>query len=378
MPFFGMMFLAAGLALLVYTVSHSPNNPWPGVAWVYKPEFYYLFLLAAAGFSLYGIYEIIVEIRSKMRNNRPSAENVDHQTQACPSCQEQNDPEAALCRACGATLSAAGPGPAAASPQGLTELSPRAGFCPYCGRAAPRPEQDTCPHCGSGVPPEAQFCEICGQGLVSPKPAAPSRAVKPRLAGRGANLGRSLSSKAMVGAGLMGALVFGVGIYVGQTLRPPALPMAGAGPQTEAALPEVGRRSSEAPEQGPGGPKPLAPPSREALEVFQVGTAWTINWHSKYRYRGLLQIQEEVGPNQYLVRITISYRTKRHLRRTVSMDGLLTVHGDAVVINCRNPSVSWWDTDDFYLKRHHHTMSGYNVDTKGRRGRAVFTRLAGV
>ena len=55
------------------------------------------------------------------------------------------------------------------------------------------------------------------------------------------------------------------------------------------------------------------------------------------------------------------------------MDGLVTVNGREVVINCRNPNVSWWDTDDFYLKWENGTMTGYNVDKKGRRGKAVFT-----
>jgi hypothetical protein len=55
------------------------------------------------------------------------------------------------------------------------------------------------------------------------------------------------------------------------------------------------------------------------------------------------------------------------------MAGLVTIHGKEVVINCRNPSVSWWDTDDFYLELDHNTMTGYNADIKGRRGEAVFT-----
>ena len=59
------------------------------------------------------------------------------------------------------------------------------------------------------------------------------------------------------------------------------------------------------------------------------------------------------------------------------MDGLVTIRGREVIINCRNPSVSWWDTDDFYLKWDHNTMTGYNVDKKDRRGRAVFTLVEG-
>lgn len=54
------------------------------------------------------------------------------------------------------------------------------------------------------------------------------------------------------------------------------------------------------------------------------------------------------------------------------MDGLLTIQGKQVIIRCNNPSVSWWDTDDFYMEWNGDTMSGYNIDKKGRRGTAVF------
>ena len=57
---------------------------------------------------------------------------------------------------------------------------------------------------------------------------------------------------------------------------------------------------------------------------------------------------------------------------TVSMDGRLTINGKDVVINCSNASKSWWDTDDFYLNWSNDTMTGYNIDKKGRRGNAVF------
>jgi hypothetical protein len=39
--------------------------------------------------------------------------------------------------------------------------------------------------------------------------------------------------------------------------------------------------------------------------------------------------------------------------------------------------VSWWDTDDFYLELDRNTMTGYNVDIKGRRGQAVFILVEG-
>ena len=54
------------------------------------------------------------------------------------------------------------------------------------------------------------------------------------------------------------------------------------------------------------------------------------------------------------------------------MDGVITIRGKDVLINCSNPSESWWDTDDFYLERNSGTMTGYNLDKRGRRGKAVF------
>ena len=68
----------------------------------------------------------------------------------------------------------------------------------------------------------------------------------------------------------------------------------------------------------------------------------------------------------------MSFFNNKNKQITVSMDGLLTIQGKDVVINCSNASESWWDTDDFYLEWHNDTMTGYNIDKKGRRGNAVF------
>jgi hypothetical protein len=124
-------------------------------------------------------------------------------------------------------------------------------------------------------------------------------------------------------------------------------------------------------------PKPEAPLSQAPLEPFQVGSKWAIDWQSKYRYRGILVIKGQLAPDQYLSRITVKFRNSKNVRKTVSMEGLVTIRGKEVIINCRNPSVPWWDTDDFYLKWDQNTMTGYNVDIKGRRGQAVFTLVEG-
>jgi len=63
---------------------------------------------------------------------------------------------------------------------------------------------------------------------------------------------------------------------------------------------------------------------------------------------------------------------EKNVQRTVSFDGLLTIKGDNVVIHCSNPTVSWWVTDDFYLKLRNDVMEGYSVDKAGRRGYARF------
>lgn len=113
-------------------------------------------------------------------------------------------------------------------------------------------------------------------------------------------------------------------------------------------------------------------PAPDPLSRFQVGRQWTIDWQSVAKYWGVMQIQQQLRANRYLTRITVSFLSNKNKEITVSMDGLLTIRGKDVVINCSNASESWWNTDDFYLEWQNDTMTGYNIDKKGRRGKAVF------
>jgi hypothetical protein len=123
-------------------------------------------------------------------------------------------------------------------------------------------------------------------------------------------------------------------------------------------------------------PSTPTPPAPDPLSRFQAGRQWAIDWQSQFHYRGVMQIRQQLGPDRYLARITISFSNKNK-EVTVSMDGLLTIRGKDVVISCSNASESWWDTDDFHLEWHNDTMSGYNIDKKGRRGVAVFRFVEG-
>lgn len=118
-------------------------------------------------------------------------------------------------------------------------------------------------------------------------------------------------------------------------------------------------------------------PAPDPLSRFQVGRQWAIDWQSLFKYRGVMQIRQQLGANRYLARITVSFLSNKDKEITVSMDGLLTIRGKDVVINCSNASESWWDTDDFYLEWNNDTMTGYNIDKKGRRGNAVFRFVGG-
>jgi hypothetical protein len=91
-----------------------------------------------------------------------------------------------------------------------------------------------------------------------------------------------------------------------------------------------------------------------------------------YKYRGFLHIKGQIQPDQYLGRIVIKFVNRGEVQ-IVSMDALVESQGERVIIRCSNPSESWWDTDDFFLTRQNGTMSGYNLDKKGRRGQARFT-----
>jgi hypothetical protein len=129
----------------------------------------------------------------------------------------------------------------------------------------------------------------------------------------------------------------------------------------------------KAPEKPPQPPLPAPDP----LNRFQVGRQWAIDWQSLFKYRGVMQIRQQLGANRYLTRITVSFLSNKNKEITVSMDGLLTIRGKDVVINCSNASESWWDTDDFYLEWNNDTMTGFNIDKKGRRGTAVFRFIEG-
>jgi serine/threonine protein kinase len=119
----------------------------------------------------------------------------------------------------------------------------------------------------------------------------------------------------------------------------------------------------------PPAPPPLA---GDPLSRFQVGRQWSLDWQSQFKYRGLMQIQQQMEANRYLTRITVTFSSDQGKEITVSMDGLLTIQGKDVVIMCSNASKSWWDTDNFYLEWRDDAMTGYNIDKKGRRGSAVF------
>ena len=58
MPVFGIICLLAGIVIFVFTNIHAPEKAFTGVPWVYKPEFYYFFLVASICFAFYGIYKI--------------------------------------------------------------------------------------------------------------------------------------------------------------------------------------------------------------------------------------------------------------------------------------------------------------------------------
>lgn len=298
-------------------------------------------------------------------------------TKKCPKCAENIALDAMFCSSCQTSLSATMPQPPGNCPHCLEKLSVKARFCPQCGLAVPSADKNSCPQCGSSILPGARFCELCGHLLTSPTPATPSPSVSAPLSGRISQKLRSGGTTAVVALGLISTIFMGVGFYTWQTMMPGSSQIFWWTRQIAVPQPDASKAGPLPADQTPYSPKPVLPSAREMHHPFQVGSSWEIDWQSKYRYRGILEIQEELAPNQYSARITVRYRTNRNIKKTVSMDGLMTVRGQEVIINCRNPSVSWWDTDDFYLKWQDNTLIGYNVDAKGRRGRAVFTLLEG-
>ena len=139
MPVFGMLSLLAGIVLFVFTNIHAPEDAFPGVRWVYKPEFYYSFIIISLGFVFYGLYEIATELRSTGKRRRTSTPIIDP-PKTCSSCQEI--------------------------------LSFMARFCPHCGRAVHRSDESSCPRCGYIGSAGARFCELCGHVMTSPAPGA--------------------------------------------------------------------------------------------------------------------------------------------------------------------------------------------------------------
>jgi hypothetical protein len=102
-----------------------------------------------------------------------------------------------------------------------------------------------------------------------------------------------------------------------------------------------------------------------------------LEWKSQYYYKGFLIVRRKLDHNQYLTRIAINFLNENNIRRTVSFDGVMNIDGNDVVIHCSNPTVSWWVTDDFYLKWSKDVMEGYSVDKTGRRGSARFSLVKG-
>lgn len=203
--------------------------------------------------------------------------------------------------------------------------------------------------------------------------------------------GRSRSRWSAIVAGLMGVLILGGGLIWWQGGRdaprqtvapaqeatgPPSVISQTAPPPREAAvatpLSQPEQEGWSRMQAGQQSQVPETAPTPESLWQFQVGSRWQLDWQSLYQYHGMLWVKQQLTPNQFLTRITVNFANEKNVKATVSMDGVLTVQGKNVVISCSNPSASWWDTDDFYLEWHNDTMTGYNIDKKGRRGYAVF------
>jgi hypothetical protein len=122
---------------------------------------------------------------------------------------------------------------------------------------------------------------------------------------------------------------------------------------------------------------PTFQPQKESVNYLGIGRHWLLDWKSQYPYRGVLEVKRKLDQDRYLTRITVKYFNEKHIQRTVSFDGLLTIQGTDVVIHCSNPTESWWVTDDFFLKWRNDIMEGYSVDKAGRRGYAKFRLVEG-
>lgn len=81
----------------------------------------------------------------------------------CPSCGTMNEPGAAFCDQCGATLSAGAPGPVAPQPAPQPP--------PFPQPQPPGPGGVNCPSCGQSNLPGTMFCDNCGASLSGAAPA---------------------------------------------------------------------------------------------------------------------------------------------------------------------------------------------------------------
>jgi hypothetical protein len=331
MPVFGMLLFLTGIVLFVFTSIHAPEKALLGGPWSYKPEFYYAFLVISGGFAFYGIYEIVAELLGQGKGSNKKEGLPKIAVKKCPSCAEYVKSEAKICRYCRHEF----------SDDEIIKTT------------------------------EVECCELCGQPIVKREPPGSDEFQVAPIADRPSHSLRVPKISAAIAAVLVGAIFLGAGIYAWQGRRYGSTQTPGLNKQGDvqkSAGPTAGALPAE---KSPPEQTPAAPPDQES--PFRLGNKWALNWQSNYQYRGFMHIQGQLAPNKYLATITVSFTTKKKKRKTVWMEGLVTVTGREVVINCRNPSVSWWDTDDFYLVWENNTLKGSSVDKKGRRGRAVFT-----
>jgi hypothetical protein len=166
-----------------------------------------------------------------------------------------------------------------------------------------------------------------------------------------------------IGAGVLVMVLVIIHLLSAQTQR---------NSRVDRALYQGSRPAAATPSQSytPAPTHSYTPPTQSSR--FQVGREWSLDWHSQYAYRGVMRIRQHLGVNRFMTRITVNFVNEKGRQISVSMDGLLTIQGSNVVINCSNANKSWWDTDDFYLQWNNDTMTGYNIDKKGRRGNAMF------